>query len=112
MPASAVVPGTYPYLHFPVWYQAAKGGQTGFSFGVSYASLARLRQRPLMNPAEEWMPERFSWDGEAGAYDAFVVRAAGEAARGRLDARSTRLAAQAGTWWLYLKQPDGPLRVR
>jgi hypothetical protein len=65
-----------PFVHFPAWAQAEKGGLYGFSFAASYPV---VRYRPgaprLMAMDTEWRADEFDWRSEAADhYDYYVVR--------------------------------------
>jgi len=99
-----------PFLHFPAWYQAEKGGVLGFSFAVFFPEIVRYRpgHAPRMTMHLEWEPQLFQWARD-GDYDYFVVHAATDLGRvlfARANAPVT-LELQAGRWWLYRKRVPG-----
>jgi hypothetical protein len=105
-PTSRGLPGA-PFLHFPAWYQAEKGGVLGFSFATFFPELARYKPgaAPQMSPGLEWFPQLFDWSTD-GDYDYFVIRSA-EDLGPRLFARATVpvvLETRAGAWWLYARR--------
>jgi hypothetical protein len=106
-PTSNGLPGA-PFLHFPAWYQAEKGGVLGFSFATFFPELARYQPgaAPQMSPGLEWFPQLFDWSID-GDYDYFVIRSA-EDVGPRLFARATVpvvLETRVGAWWLYARRP-------
>jgi hypothetical protein len=110
-PDSEFIPGGVPYLHFPVYIQAEKGGVTGFSFAIFYSTFAHYRPEfpSPMNYDEEWQPQRFSWANEHKKYDTYVVRAPINPAPMLFRGARTPiyLVAQQGWWWVYQsKQPN------
>lgn len=93
-----------PFLHFPVWTQAAKGGLAGFSFASNFTSFVRYRADApaLMKRDEEWRPDLFDWRREWPlGYDAFVVRSHRDRARELFAGAPVELVARNGPWWLY-----------
>jgi hypothetical protein len=97
-----------PFLHFPAWTQADKGGLYGLSFASSYP-VARYKPGvpQLTLPREVWNAENFDWRAELPFhYDTYVVRSplAGEALTRRLfdgAGGGVRLLAERGRWHVY-----------
>jgi hypothetical protein len=105
-------PGTIapPFLHYPVWYAALRGGivdpsATGtLAVPVSY----RPDREPIAraSSAFEWTPGHFTWQTHEGdRYRYFVVRAATDVGPSLLP--GTRLVHHVHRWWLY-EQPRNP----
>jgi hypothetical protein len=88
------------YLHFPVWYQAATGGFTEFSFSTLTPTVVRF-EKPFMSPIKrgfEFRPRLGAIDPKA--FDYILVRG-GDKDRPFKDG-VLRLVAHEGTWWLYV----------
>jgi hypothetical protein len=98
----------FPFLHFPVWTQARKGGIAGFSFASNFA-VARYRSGAprFMVTGQEWQAPQFDWRREAPQrYDYYVVRSesSGAALTRRLfegAGDSVTLIAEEGKWHVY-----------
>ena len=79
--SSAANVDLHVYLHFPLWYQAERGGLVDPSFAASPPSIVRYRANPagvsddtLFND----QPERFDWRRDRGGqWTYFFVRARG-----------------------------------
>jgi hypothetical protein len=93
-----------PFLHYPVWYAALRGGVVDPSAAgtitvpVSY----RPEREPMarVSRAFEWTPEVFDWPSfEGGRYRYFIVRASKDVGPSLL--RDTRLVHHTHHWWLY-----------
>jgi hypothetical protein len=102
---SEAFPGTPLFLHFPVYYQAEKGGFYGYSFARYYTCFVRYQPAVDIGMGEdmEWNPGRFDPRIEAAKYDIFIVRADWDAS-GSLFQRSPQrivLESQSGPWWIY-----------
>jgi hypothetical protein len=108
LPGNAAV-----YEHFPMYYQADKGGLAGFSFAENFLSFARYSE-----PAEsrvssllEQHPEGFDWRYEP-PYDYYVVRSpfdvGGQMFLGAES--SVTLVQNTGAWWLYRRVAPFPMR--
>jgi hypothetical protein len=94
------------YLHYPVWYQALKGGVVDFNFAQNYNEPVRYRsdRRPPANHSFVWSPEEFDWDTHLGAqYDYFVVRFGPTASETppTLSSGHVRLIMRSGVWSLF-----------
>jgi hypothetical protein len=94
------------YLHFPAWYQAARGGIVDFNFADFYSSMARYRSDagPRINENLSWYPDAFRWDVDGGtSYDYFVVKSNVDVSAAIFKDRlsSVELIARSGWWWLY-----------
>jgi hypothetical protein len=110
------LPGNSPvYEHFPMYYQADKGGLAGFSFAENFLSFARYA-----NPAEarvsallQQHPEGFDWRREP-AYDYYVVRSPVELGPSLFAGAgaAVREIAQSGDWWLYQRVAAFPTTPR
>jgi hypothetical protein len=94
------------YLHFPVWYQATRGGIVDFNFADLYTQMARYRPEvgPRISEALSWHPTAFSWDRDGGKeYVYFLVKAnfdiSNEIFKEKRNA--VELVAQEQSWWLY-----------
>lgn len=96
------------YLHYPAWYQAARGGVMDFSFASFVGMPVQYKDeyRPLADSNFVWHPQRFNWD-EYGNYDYLLLRVAAQQAQGPLNLENCRaaLSARSGTWWLYEVRP-------
>lgn len=93
------------YLHFPAYYQAAKGGYLGYSFARYSTVLMRYRPGVDVGMEEdaEWNPQLFDAPSEVPRYDRIIVRADLDvglflfrATPGRVD-----LTTHVGSWWIY-----------
>jgi len=71
---SRVVDNPFVYLHFPVWYQAEKGGWVDPSFAWSSQMVVRYRQKPSTKPGFEWNPRLISYIKDCDHYDLLFVR--------------------------------------
>lgn len=104
---SDAVPGALPFVHFPAWIVAEKGGVLSRSFASAYTSLVRYLpdKEPPGEVGAEWQPGSFRWEGDGEAYDWFVARAkrdVGPELARRSQGRIARVA-HAGEWWVYRK---------
>lgn len=103
------VPGGAPFLHFPAYYQAEKGGYFGVSFATASTSFARYKpgKRFGMELAQEWRPETFSYPKEGKDYDFFVAASKRDFGpflfRGAKDGEIV-MVAQEGHWRLYTRR--------
>lgn len=93
-----------PFLHYPVWYAALRGGIVDPSAAgtitvpVSYRPGREPRARASL--AFEWTPEGFDWPSfEGGRYRYFVVRASKDVGPSLL--RDAHLVHHTHHWWLY-----------
>jgi hypothetical protein len=93
-----------PFLHYPVWYAALRGGIVDpsavgtFAVPVSY----RPEREPVARPSRafEWTPELFDWPVFDGSrYRYFIVRASNDVGPALL--RDSRLVHHTHHWWLY-----------
>jgi hypothetical protein len=98
-----------PFLHFPLWTQAEKGGISAFSFASVFQNIVNYRPDaalPIDSVLErdhaEYSPALFRWSREPG-FDYYVVRSSidrSAALFGEAGPAVTLLARQ-GKWWLY-----------
>ena len=98
-----------PFLHFPSWYTAEKGGLVDPSFAFLGIEPVRFRtgSAPPATPSGfEWFPGQFEWNRYRGYdYRYFVVRFRSDAGRAlfRTSTCSIKLVDHVGEWWLYEK---------
>jgi hypothetical protein len=98
-----------PFLHFPTWYAAEKGGLVDPSFAFLGIEPVRFREgsAPPATPSGfEWFPGRFEWNRYRGYdYRYFVVRFHSDAAKVifRTSTCTINLVDHIGEWWLYEK---------
>jgi len=108
---SESMPGAAPFLHFPAYYTAEKGGWLGFSFAANYTSFARYRPgvRFGMKPDQEWAPWTFEAKREVPEYDYFVARSDRDLgpALFRTSPVPIRLACSSGRWFVYERADRG-----
>jgi len=101
-----------PFLHFPAWYSAVKGGLVDPSAAALHIELVLFRsgfEPPARLLAFEWNPKVFEWGKYDGArYRYFVVRAPLDLGVRLFQGAtcSVRLAHHVNYWWLYEKAPD------
>ena len=98
------------FLHYPAWYSATRQGVVDMNFALWPVELVRYRpaDTPPIGIGFEWHPQRFRWTESGGSsYRYFVVHAEGEVGSLVFAWAPCRvsLAAQAGNWWLYEKDP-------
>jgi hypothetical protein len=100
-----------PFLHFPSWYSALKGGVVDPNIAGTHVQLVLYRPEQ-MPPARlwgfEWNPFIFDWRFHGGTqYRYFVARAPQDlsAIMFRGATCSTHLVHHANHWWLYEKDP-------
>jgi hypothetical protein len=104
---SEVIPELPVYLHFPAYYQAAKGGYLGFSFARYNTVLMCYRPGidPGMEEEAEWEDQRFDAPRELPFYDCVVARADRDreppAFRVSAARRRVNLTTHVGNWWVY-----------
>lgn len=100
------------YLHFPLWYQAEKGGVVDLSFAsmsivVGYKNKANYH----IQPGFEWYPLSFDWgDNRGDVYDYFIFRSLKNPVQW-MQVKSgckAKLLSQHGPWWLFVRtdEPD------
>ncbi len=98
-----------PFLHFPSWYTAEKGGFVDPSFAFLGIEPVRFRNgsAPPATPSGfEWYPGQFEWNRYRGYdYRYFVVRFRSDAGRVlfRTSTCTIKLVDHVGDWWLYEK---------
>lgn len=95
-----------PYIHFPAWVQAEKGGALSFHFaGWDYAPAAYRVGSPDVPPSVperwEWQPHLFNVRQHGAWFDWFLVRRHDSPEALFSADPSVRPVAQRGTWWLY-----------
>jgi len=94
-----------PFLHFPAWYQALKGGQMDYTFGHTKTALIHYRpgKRPYKNTDRPFWPHLFNPATEAAEYDYFVVHAENAVGHGIFSRAPVPIAfgGRSGNWWLY-----------
>lgn len=79
-PASAATRNRFAYLHFPLWYQAERGGFVDYNFAGVPQQVVRYRpdRAPAMFRRPIWLwqaPEEFDWTADqASVYRYFFVR--------------------------------------
>jgi len=101
-----------PFLHFPAWYSAVKGGVVDPSAASTLAPpvLYRPERRPAARPMGfEWGPNMFDWKLFGGTqYRYFVARAPKDFGPWifRNATCNTRLVYHVNHWWLYEKDPS------
>lgn len=102
---SSAFPATPLFLHFPAYYQAAKGGYLGYSFARYYTCFVRYKPGVDIGMAEdqEWNPYSFDARTEVPKYDYFIARAADDRARPLFRGSPQRVALEkrVGSWWIY-----------
>jgi hypothetical protein len=105
---SSAFPGTPLFLHFPAYYQAAKGGTLGYSFARYYTCFIHYRPGVDMGMVEdaEWHPENFNPLRELPQYDYFVVHSKRDISEPVFGPYlpSVTLETQRGAWWVYRAQ--------
>lgn len=105
---SLAFPGLPLFLHFPAYYQAAKGGYLGYSFARYYTCFVRYKPGVDIGMAEdqEWNPHTFDARSEVPKYDYFIARSAGDQARPlfRSSPQPVILEKHVSPWWIYRAQ--------
>jgi len=100
-----------PFLHFPAWYSAVKGGVVDPSGAATMAApvVYRPDKRPVARPfGFEWAPALFDWPlFHAEQYRYFIARAPKDFGPWifRHATCNTRLVYHVNHWWLYEKDP-------
>jgi hypothetical protein len=94
------------YLHFPVWYQATRGGIVDFNFADFYSQMVRYKSTagPRMTDGLGWYPTEFQWEANGGArYDYFLVKAPVDISNEIFKEKrgAVELVTRSGWWWLY-----------
>ncbi len=108
-PASAATGTLTTYAHFPLWYQAEKGGFVDFNFAGFVPQVVRYRldRAPAVytSAAHQWRPfERFDWvEDQAELYRYFFVRSSQPLAPGFFPAGRCQpiLLKSAGDWSVF-----------
>jgi hypothetical protein len=102
---SAAFPGAPLFLHFPAYYQAAKGGYLGYSFARYYTCFVRYQPAVDIGMGEdmEWNPSRFNAAVEVPMYDYFIARASWDVYEElfRNSPLPVKLELHSGPWWIY-----------
>lgn len=99
---NGTVATTYPYLHFPAYIQARRGGAISVSFSKFWNVPVRLRDDigfPELQPSFEWNP--IFEDAENGFFDHVVLHAASDSVLQTTQAFPFALVARSGSWQLY-----------
>jgi hypothetical protein len=112
---SANWPGMPVYLHFPAYYQVAKGGRTLFSFAELFQTSARFRPGQswdeLLREWNDWNPRFFDYPRHGGRFHYFLVRGGPlevtEAFHGDPE-RLGLVGKTAGEWWLFERKAPSP----
>jgi hypothetical protein len=101
-----------PFLHFPAWYSAIKGGVVDPNAASEFAAPVFYRpgKRPVARPLGfEWDPGLFDWPlFHAEQYRYFVAKAPKDFGPWmfRNASCNTRLVYHVNHWWLYEKEPS------
>jgi len=109
-----------PWIHLPAYVQALKGGWLSFHFANFGATPMRYRSSrepgadvpPRVPDRWEWTPEVFDVSKHGAYFEWFLIRK--EVSPWRLVEAdpSIELVAHEGTWWLYRRTGEGPVRRR
>jgi hypothetical protein len=100
-----------PFLHYPSWYSALKGGIVDPNIAGTHVQLVLYRpgQMPIARLwGFEWNPIPFEWRFYGGSNYRYFVSRAPEDLAGimfRTATCRTRLVFHANHWWLYEKDP-------
>jgi hypothetical protein len=97
-----------PFLHFPAWYSASKGGVVDPTFAGTHVQLVLYRPSTVRLEGFEWNPGDFNWKSHGGVhYRYFVAKALDDRSQSLFrDATcSVRLVHHVNHWWLYEKDP-------
>jgi len=96
------IPSYLPYLHFPAYYQALKGGTFEYSFSNVPQTVARYPISQRLTPSEL----SYSWDQLFAdpQYDYYLFRL--HANKGILPTAGRKLLLQSGPWFLFERIPD------
>jgi hypothetical protein len=105
-PASEATGNLVAYAHFPLWYQAEKGGFVDFNIAGYIPMIVRFRPgaEPAIGVGSRWLAEGFQWDRDsAKIYKYFFVRHTKPLRDDYFPSGSCqpRLVKTTGTWSLY-----------
>jgi hypothetical protein len=107
-PHSPAIGHPLAYVHFPLWYQAEKGGFVDFNAAGSLPPIVRYRpdrRPPSASPTWEWQhPKHFDWTKEqAEIYRYFFVRSTLPLPPGLFPSGRCRpaLLKSAGSWSVF-----------
>ena len=103
LPGSAAIAAPV-FLHFPMWYEATRGGVVEPSFADGFPQLVRHRPTVGAMPSA-WSPRDFRWETNGG-HDYFVVRARADVAPHLFAGKPVSLTVNRGLWWLYRRRPE------
>lgn len=99
------------FLHFPLWYQALRGGVVDFNAASAYTPIVQFQQ--LDNPADipgfEWNPWLFNYVTFQGTmYSYFIVRSPVDLSRVIFGSHlyKVQLVRHIHAWWLYRNLAD------
>lgn len=98
-----------PYVHFPGWIQAERGGWLSFHFASWGIFPVRYRDAsPSVPPPVprdwEWNPSWFRVREHGAFFDWFLVRLVDDPAPLFADDPTIVLVERRGTWWLYRRR--------
>jgi hypothetical protein len=104
-----------PFLHFPAYIQAERGGWLSFHFAVWGATPIVYRPRtepgavvPPPTPLRwEWTPHLFDVRKNGAFFDWFLVRQGRSPDALFAADPSIERVEHVGTWWLYRRRPKG-----
>jgi len=108
-PHSAATNSRDAYVHFPLWYQAEKGGLVDFNFAGYWQMIVRYRAdrapTAFTRPTWAWLPpEEFEWArDQAEIYRYFFVRRSAPLPQGYFPTGKCEpvLLETAGVWSVY-----------
>lgn len=92
------------YLHYPVWYQASKGGLVDFNFAYFFPQVVRFKPEniPPANDGFVWYPHTFEWNRlKASQYDYFLIKYNADISNEIFPENSVFLIRNIGDWYLY-----------
>jgi hypothetical protein len=96
-----------PFVHFPAWVQAEKGGWLSFHFARWGIFPVRYREPnagvvpPPLPHDWEWRPQDFRVERDGAWFDTFLVRHSIDPSELFAADPRIRLVTREGTWWLY-----------
>jgi hypothetical protein len=106
--------GVPPVLgHFPAYYQVVRGGRVYVSFAQFFNSPVRYRpgddwEDSLLGAWNEWEPEGFVYERDAGRFRYFLVRGGPERLAQAFGPHLAGLRVRAAGRWFLVERPPAP----
>ena len=114
MPNALARDWTWPtlFIHFPSYYQVARGGRMHFSFVQFFNSPVRYRpganwEDGVLAEWDEWNPQRFSYPRHGRYFRYFLVRGGPENLVSAFGPYLQGLRVRSAGGWFLVERPPG-----